>query len=110
MKHTRVIFVIATAIIALAVATLISFRAWDKHEIIGTVEGLQPPICTQNTTYPTCGDGVLTIKTEDGAVKEYKYASDKSESGEFNITSLQKGAKIKLVVSQGKITNIELTE
>jgi flagellar basal body-associated protein FliL len=110
MKRKRVICILVAIIIVLALAALALFWTRNKHEVIGTVESVQPPICTQNIANPTCGDGIVTIKTENGAVKEYKYASDKSESGEFNVISLQKGTKVKMMVSQGKITSIELSE
>jgi hypothetical protein len=106
MKRKRVVSVLTVAVIVLAIATL-AFLKLRKYEIIGTVESVRLPICTQNTTSPTCGEGVVQIRTEDGAIKEYKYAPDKSESGEFNFVSLQKGTKIKLVVSRGRITTIE---
>jgi len=108
MKRKRIISILVGAVIILMIAALIFLKV-QKHEIIGTVESVQPPVCTQNINNPTCGDGVVTVRTNDGVVKEYKYASNKSESGEFNFTSLPKGAKVKLIVSQGKVIHVELT-
>ena len=110
MKHNRVILIAIGAVIILAVASLVFLRQWDKREIIGTIERVQPPVCTMNIANSSCGDGVVAVRTEDGAVKDYEYPSDGLEPREFSVASLQKGAKMKLVVSHGKITHIEHAE
>jgi hypothetical protein len=107
MKHKRVL-----ALIALTSISILAVWAWltmgSKQKVTGVVESMQPPTCTQNVSNSTCGDGTLRVRTENGAVNEYKYASDKAESGEFNITSIQKGTKVELTISQGKISKVEL--
>ena len=110
MKRKRIVFIVAMTAIVFAVLAVALLKARDRHEIIGTIENIQPPICTQNMANPTCGDGAVTVRGETGVVKEYKYAVDKSGFGQLNITSLQKGTKIRIMVVQEKITSIELAE
>jgi hypothetical protein len=109
MKRKHLIFIGLGVAMVFTFAVLAWPMVWGKHEIVGVVENVKPPICTQNTVNPTCEDEVITIRTKEGSIEEYKYPP-KLKYGEPNVTSLHKGTKIKLIVSQGKISEFELIE
>lgn len=108
MKHKRILLILIVAAGILISAVLVWLTVWSKHEVVGVVERVEPQTCTQNISEPVCGDGVLAVRGENGAITEYKYAADKSSK--LNITSLQIGTKVELTVSRGKITKIIHTE
>ena len=108
MRHKKLFLILILSTGIFVIASLWGLHTWSKHIVVGIVEDVEPPICTQSVVSSDCGDGVLTIRTEDGAVSEYKYAPGRSKSGNLNITALPRGTKIELVVSQGRISEAKL--
>ena len=103
---------IAFILLGLIIVAVAAFLLWPKtnnsaNEIVGTVEAVNPPICTQNIPNPTCGDGLVIIKTDDGTTSQYRYKSDAAGPSNLDLRVMYKGAKVRIQTADGKITHVE---
>jgi hypothetical protein len=115
MKHKRAALIVSVAAIAI-LAGVSWWRVWAQYEVVATVESVQPLICTNSAKDSNCGDGVIRVRTEEGAEREYRYppgTSVETDHGQGEVfSSLEKGMKIKLTIAHGdgKIHRISTTE
>jgi hypothetical protein len=99
--HTKKLIVLGLVVAAVvALVTIVALRR-EKSGVY-TVSAFQPPICTTNIPPSSCGDGVITVRSSNGELKEFRYSgfdSPQTEGFETNLLVLEPGMKVAITTA-----------